>query len=152
MLCQWLPNFQEDWSRCSRTSLSGLWDLCVPVLTLSPSTAMPGLPLTVPLFLILNPGFSWGLPGPSLVFSWSHLLEKPFLFFQNIIYLFIFGCAGSLFLYGLFSSGGVKGLLSSCSARGFSLWWLLLRRSTSSRVHGLQQLQHVGSVAVVPGL
>ena len=83
MLCQWLPSLQEDWSSCSRTFLSGLWDLCVPVLTSSPPTATPGLPLIVPFFLILNPGFSWGLPGPSWVFSWSHLLERPFLFFKK---------------------------------------------------------------------
>ena len=97
--------------------------------------------------LLLSPSF-W---SSTLAFH-EDFLKRTFLFFKNIIYLFIFGCAGSLFLHGLFSSGGVKGLLSSWSAWGFLLWWLLLRRSTSSRVHGLQELQHVGSVAVVPRL
>ena len=38
------------------------------------------------------------------------------IFFYN---LFIFGCAGSSFLHGFFSSCGEWGLLSSCS---FILW------------------------------
>ena len=52
---------------------------------------------------------------------------KYFFFFQFdslsiesiilFIYLFIFGCAGSLLLHGLFSSCGEKGLLPSCRAR-----------------------------------
>ena len=36
-----------------------------------------------------------------------------FLFFNNFIYLFIFGCAGSPLLHKLFSSCGEQGLLSS---------------------------------------
>lgn len=38
-------------------------------------------------------------------------------FFNNIIYLS--DCAGSSLLYGLFSTCGEKGLLSSCDARAF---------------------------------
>ena len=43
------------------------------------------------------------------------------------MYLFIFGCAGSSLLCGLFSSGGRQGLLSSHSAQvslcsGLSCW------------------------------
>ena len=34
-------------------------------------------------------------------------------------YLFIFGCAGSSFLHGLFSICGRQGLLSSCHVRAF---------------------------------
>ena len=34
----------------------------------------------------------------------------------------------------------------------FSLWWLLLLRSMGSRVCGLQQLQHMGSIVVASGL
>ena len=37
------------------------------------------------------------------------------IFLYNFIYLFVFGCAGSLLLCGLFSSE--QGLVSSCSAR-----------------------------------
>ena len=45
----------------------------------------------------------------------SPALEGGFLFY---LYLFMyFGCAGSLMLHGLFSSGGEWGLLSRCSAR-----------------------------------
>ena len=40
-----------------------------------------------------------------------------FFFYYNLfIYLFIFGCAGSLLLCGLFSSCGEWGLLSGCGA------------------------------------
>jgi len=35
--------------------------------------------------------------------------------------------------------------------KGFSLLWLLLSWSTACRLCGLQQLEHVGSVAVAPG-
>ena len=35
--------------------------------------------------------------------------------------------------------------------KGLSLLWLLLSWSTASRVCGLQQLEHVGSVAAAPG-
>ena len=33
-------------------------------------------------------------------------IRKP-IFLNNVIYLFTFGCSGSLLLWGLFSSGGV---------------------------------------------
>ena len=51
-------------------------------------------------------------------------------------YSFIFGCAGSWLLCGLFSSCRELGLLFSFS--GFSLWWLLLLRSPGSKAHWLQ--------------
>ena len=38
--------------------------------------------------------------------TWSNTSGNLF-FFYNVIYLFTFGCAGSLLLWGLFSSGGV---------------------------------------------
>ena len=40
-------------------------------------------------------------------------------FFILKVYLFIFGCAGSSLLCGLFSSCGEWGLLSSCSVQAF---------------------------------
>ena len=43
------------------------------------------------------------------------------------------------------------GVTLQLQCAGFSLWWLLLLQSTGSRVYGLQQLLHVGSVVVVPG-
>ena len=44
-------------------------------------------------------------------------------------------------------SRGYSSLQCTC----FSLWWLLLSQNMGSRARGLQQLWHVGSVAVVPG-
>ena len=68
--------------------------------------------------------------------------------FFNILF---FGYTGSPLLHRLFSSYGEPGLLSSCGVRGFSLWWLLLLPSTGSRVCGLQQLWHLGSVGWLIG-
>ena len=45
-----------------------------------------------------------------------------------------------------FSSCSEQGLLHLC-CEGFSLQWFLLLQSTGSRMHGLQELWHVGSVA-----
>ena len=77
-----------------------------------------------------------------------------FSFLRKIIiflYLFIFGCTGPLLLCRLSSSCGEPGPLSSCDA-GSSLRQLLLLTSLGSRVHRLQQLQHVGSAAAAPRL
>ena len=68
--------------------------------------------------------------------------------FFNILF---FGYTGSPLLHRLFSSYGEPGLLSSCGVRGFSLRWLLLLPSTGSRVCGLQQLWHLGSVGWLIG-
>ena len=57
-----------------------------------------------------------------------------FFFFPEtspLIYLFIYGCVGSL-LRGL-SLVAVSGGYASLRCAGFSLQWLLLLRSTSSR-------------------
>ena len=48
------------------------------------------------------------------IYHFSFIKKKKF-------YLFIFGCAGSSFLRGLFSSCSERGLLSSCGAR-VSYW------------------------------
>ena len=63
-------------------------------------------------------------------------------FLNNCIYLFSFGCAGSLLLCRLLSSCGKQGLLSSCDAWGSHS---LLLQSMGPRAHKLQYLQHVGS-------
>ena len=56
--------------------------------------------------------------------------------------------AGSLLLCRLFSSCGEWGLLSSCcwgfSPRSFSYWGARSWGRTGSRMHGLQQLGHMG--------
>ena len=65
----------------------------------------------------------------AMVLNLDHILDS-----EKIIYLFIFGCAGSLLLCGLFSRCGEWGLLSSV---GFSLWWLLLLHSMGSRASRL---------------
>ena len=49
--------------------------------------------------------------GPPVGSTQQAFWHSPFLI---IIYLFVFGCAGSLLLRGLFSSCGKEGLLSSC--------------------------------------
>ena len=67
------------------------------------------------------------------------------------IFLFLFGCAGSLLLRGLFCGCGKWGLLSQLQRAGFSLQWLLLQ-STGSRAASFSRLQHAGSVAAAPGL
>ena len=59
-------------------------------------------------------------------------------------YLVIFGCSGSLVLHGIFSSCRQWQLLFFAG--------LLSLRSTGSREHSLQQLQHVGSVIAVSWL
>ena len=43
------------------------------------------------------------------------------------------------------------GVALQLQCAGLSLRWFLLLQSTGSRVYGLQQLLHVGSVVVVPG-
>ena len=52
------------------------------------------------------------------------------------IYLFIFGCTGSLLLHTGFSLVAASRGYSSLLCMGFSFWWLLLLRSTGSRCMG----------------
>ena len=65
----------------------------------------------------------------------TNIFSGLFFFKNNFIYLFIFGCAGTLLLQGLFSSCGQWGLLFSCKAQAlghmfFSNWgsWALGHR------------------------
>ena len=67
------------------------------------------------------------------------------IFFNNFIYSFIFGSAGSLLLCWLFS-GGEWECLSSGSV------WASRCGGTGSRGQGLQQLWCVNSVIVAPRL
>ena len=46
------------------------------------------------------------------------------------------------------SLGVVSQNCSSCETQGFSLWWFFLLQSMSSRARRLQQLWHMGSVAL----
>ena len=81
-----------------------------------------------------------------------------YIYIILLIYLFIFGCAGSSLLRELFSSCSEQGLLLAAVHRAsHSRQWLLLLLSMGSRALGLQQLQLPGSraqaqVAVVHGL
>ena len=80
----------------------------------------------------------------------SHKWEKPYFIKKTYIFLAVLGlcCCPSAF-----SSCSKWGLLSSCSAKGFSLWGLLFLQSTGSRhvgfsscgTTGLGVLQHVRS-------
>ena len=84
----------------------------------------------------------------SLCFEFTAFL-KIYLF----LILFIFGCVGSSLLRGLSLVAASRGY-SSLWCAGFSLWWLLLLRSTGCRSVGFsscgswaQQLWHTGSRA-----
>ena len=57
-------------------------------------------------------------------------------FFMLLVYLLIFGYAGSLLLAG-FSLVVERGVYSLARCSGFLWWWLLLQ-STGSEAHGLQ--------------
>ena len=61
------------------------------------------------------------------------------------MYLFIYGCAGSLLLHLLFSSCSKWGLLSSCRARASHCSGFLLHTQHGLQVLGLLWLWHVGS-------
>ena len=81
------------------------------------------------------------------------LLQSQYFFKNKFIYLFIFGCVGSLLLCRLSLVVASRGY-SSLRCAGFSLWWLLLLRSTGSRRMGFsscgmraQQLWLTGSRA-----
>ena len=43
-----------------------------------------------------------------------HLTDEDLSFLKILLFIFIFGCAGSLLLHGLFSSCSEQGLLLSC--------------------------------------
>ena len=68
--------------------------------------------------------------GTSVCFVFENILSHDFFF---LIYLFVFGCVGSLLLHAGFSLVAVSGSYSSMRCTGFSSWWLLLLRSTGSR-------------------
>ena len=66
-----------------------------------------------------------------------------------MIYLFIFGGAGSLLLHTEQQGLGAALLLRGA---GFSLQQLLLLQSAGPRMPGLQELWLVGSVVASPGV
>ena len=73
--------------------------------------------------------------------------------FQSVSnwFLLSFGCAGSSLLCGLFSGCREWGQLSGCGAQALTAG-ASLAVDAGSRVCGLQQLYHMGSVAVAPRL
>ena len=79
--------------------------------------------------------------------EWSHKMYRCFIlnalrtvesffFLTFILLLFIFGSVGSLLPCVGFSLVAASGGYSSLWCAGFSLWWLLLLRSTGSRCAG----------------
>ena len=78
--------------------------------------------------------------------------REALIFFFNLFILFIYFwlCWVFVTVHGL-SLVAVSRGYSSLQCAGFSLWWLLLLRSTCSRVQA-QELWHVGSVVVAHGL
>ena len=77
-------------------------------------------------------------------------LEGRIFFFNSFIYLFIFGCAGSVaaFLFSSCSEQGQGARGGGGSAGIFSLQCPLLLGSSCR----LQQQRYVGSVVTAPGL
>ena len=61
-----------------------------------------------------------------------------FKLFVVVVFCFIFGCIGSSLLRVGFSLVVASGGYSSLRHAGFSLWWLLLLRSTGSRRMGFR--------------
>ena len=57
-------------------------------------------------------------------------------FFNKFFFKFIFCCVGSSFAARGLSLVAARGGYSSLRCMGFSLWWLLLLRSTGSRCSG----------------
>ena len=70
----------------------------------------------------------------------------PCVFLNNFLYFFIFACAGS------YCCESFSLVVASGDYPLAGVWGLLLLRSPGSRARRLQQLQHVGSVVVVPRL
>ena len=88
-----------------------------------------------------------------------HFNQQCMRFLVDFIYLFIYGCVGSLLLHAGFSLVAASRGYSSLWCAGFSLRWLLLLRITGSRRAAFsscgtrdQQLWHTGSVVVARGL
>ena len=77
-------------------------------------------------------------------------------FLNNFIYLFIWGCAGSSLLCGLFSCCSERGLLSSCGARTSDCSGFSCCRALAVGHEGFSsfrpQALSTGSVVVVLGL
>ena len=71
---------------------------------------------------------------------WLGVLIEIFYFW--LLWVFIAACSLSL-------AAASRGYFS-LRCMGFSLWWLLLLGSTGSKACGLQKLQWVGSLFVVP--
>ena len=78
--------------------------------------------------------------------------ENWHLFFFLIIYLFIFGCVGSLFLCEGFSLVAASGGHSSSRCAGLSLSRPLLLRSTGSRRAGSAVVAHGPSCSAACGI
>ena len=74
---------------------------------------------------------SWFLCWGTLDLSFNSFVSHKF------IYLFIFGCVGSLLLQAGFSLVVASGGYSSLQCTGFSWWWLLLLWSTGLGVQAL---------------
>ena len=68
----------------------------------------------------------------------SSLLPRITFFFSFNVFILFFGCIGSLLLCAGFSPVAANGGYPSVWCMGFSLRWLLLLQSTSSRRCGLQ--------------
>ena len=71
----------------------------------------------------------------SSIFDIKMAIQK-FTNFDKYLLIYLFGCVGSLLLRLGFPLVVASGGYSSLRCVGFSLWWLLLLRSTGSRHAG----------------
>ena len=80
------------------------------------------------------------------------MIQYAYLFIlNNLKNVFIFGCTGTSLLFGLFSSYGDWGLFSICNVWAFHCHGFFFCGAQALEC-GLQQLQHMGSLFVAPGL
>ena len=84
--------------------------------------------------------------------KWHHFCGSPFFFSNKLFYLFIFDCVGSSLLHTGFSLVAGSGGYSLLRCMDFSLWWLLLLRTTGSRRAGFSSCSTWVSVVVAHGL
>ena len=132
--CMWAFSVATEKSNVLLTQLFGIWTSFCLFWNLLASSLYPWYPGIARWQDLLWVFFSFTILGT----------EWPLFFF--LIYVFIFGCAGSSFLGRLFSSYGKQGLLSSCCVQASHCGGLSFCRAQALDVW-LQQLLSCDSQA-----
>ena len=123
-------NLVKMWSEVAQSYPT----LCYPMDCSPPGSSVHGV-FQARILEWVAISFSRGSSQPRNRTQVSRIAGRCFHLWATI-YVFIFGCAGSLLLCQLFSSCDRWGLLSSCGARASHCGDLL--QSTGSRARGLQ--------------